>query len=107
MHVMTTNGIGFFFLIKVELIYNIMFVSGVQQSDSVIYTNIYVYSFFILFHYSLLQDIEYSPLCYIVNPCSFLYSGVYLLTPYSQYIPPSFPLVTISLFFMSVFLFCT
>ena len=32
----------FFFKIKVELIYNIMFVSGVQQSDSVMYTNIYV-----------------------------------------------------------------
>ena len=40
----------FLFLIEEELIYNI---SGVQQSDSVIH----IYQ--ILFHYRLLQDIEY------------------------------------------------
>ena len=58
-----------------------------------VYINIHIYFLFqILFHSKLLQDTEYSPLCYIVNPCLFLYSGVYLLIPYSQFIPPSFPL---------------
>ena len=40
-------------------------VSSVQQSDSVIHTCTY------LFHYGLLQDIEYSSLCYTVGPCCF------------------------------------
>ena len=53
-----------FFLIKVELIYNVVLVSSVQQSDSVLYIYIYIYiyiylPFQILFHYRLLQDIEY------------------------------------------------
>ena len=39
-----------------------MLISGVQHSDSVIY----VY-FWILFSYRLLQDIEYSSLCYTVG----------------------------------------
>ena len=35
-----------------------------------IYIYIYIYVLFqILFHYRLLQDIEYSSLCYIVGPC--------------------------------------
>ena len=51
------------FLIEVEAIYN---VSSVQQSDSV--TNIYTL-FQILFDYRLLQDIEYSSLCYTVGVC--------------------------------------
>ena len=37
-----------------------LLVSGVQQSDSVI-------------HYRLLQDIEYSFLCYTVGPCCLFY----------------------------------
>ena len=42
---------------------------------------IYIYSiFWILFHDSLLQDIEYNSLCYAVNPCclSILYMEVYI-----------------------------
>ena len=34
---MSVKGMGVYFLIDVELIYNIVLVSGVQQSDSVIY----------------------------------------------------------------------
>ena len=49
------------------MIYNIVLVSGVQQSDLVIYIVL------ILLHYSLLQGIEYSSLCYMVNPCYLLY----------------------------------
>ena len=74
-------------LIEVSLIYNVVLVSGVQQSDSVIHTYIYISSpslclslylslylsiyilFQILFSYRLLQDIEYSSLCYTVSLC--------------------------------------
>ena len=58
-----------------------MLVSGVEQSDLVIHTHTHIYMcvcvyiylyisllFQILFHYSLLQDIEYSSLCYTVGP---------------------------------------
>ena len=51
----------FFFLIDIWLIYNVMLISGVQDSDSVTHTYIfityiyilhtYIYSFHILFHY--------------------------------------------------------
>ena len=52
-----------------------MLVSGVQQSDSVMYI-----LFKILFHDGLLQDIEYSSLCFTVGPCwlSILYIVVCL-----------------------------
>ena len=54
-------------------IYNIVLVSGVQQSDSVIYIYIYIYThtkFQIIFHYRLLQTIEYHKnVQYKVNFC--------------------------------------
>ena len=69
--------------------------------------------FQIIFHYRLLHDIEYSSLCYTVASyyLSILYnSRLYLLTLYSQIIPPllSFPFGKHNLFFMflSPFLFC-
>ena len=65
---------------------------------------IYTYTLFqILFHYRLLQDTEYSSLCYIVGPS-------YLSTYPKLLICPSLPSssVAISLFSMSLslFLFC-
>ena len=54
------------FFIEVELIYNVVSISAVQQSDSVI--RIYIL-FKILFHYGLSQDIEYSSLGYTIGPC--------------------------------------
>ena len=36
-----------------------MLVSGVQQSDLVIHIYVCIYFFWILFHYGLLQDIDY------------------------------------------------
>ena len=57
--------------IEVYLIYNVL-VSGVQQSDSVIYTYRSFFFFHILFPCSLLQDIEHSSLCYnriLLLPC--------------------------------------
>ena len=69
------SSVHFFF--EVWLVYSTS--EGVQWSDSV--TLIYV---FYRFYYRLLQDIEYSPLYYIVNPCcwSLIYDNVFLLIPY-------------------------
>ena len=53
----------------------------IQQSDSVIYVYVYIYILFqIIFHFKLLQDIEFSSLCYRVYPCclSILYIVVYI-----------------------------
>ena len=48
------------FSIEVQLIYSIVLVSGVQQSDSVcVYIHIHIL-FSVLSHYSLLQNIAYS-----------------------------------------------
>ena len=41
------------FFIEVELNYNVVLITAVQQSDSVVHTHIYI-----LFHYGLSQDIE-------------------------------------------------
>ena len=66
--------INFFKLnfIGVQLIYNILLVSGVQQCESVIRTYISILfqiPLHILFHYGLSQGIEYNSLCYtVVNP---------------------------------------
>ena len=51
--------------------YNVVLVSGIKQSDSVLhmYVCVYIYIFFSYFHYDLLQDIEYSSLCFTVEPC--------------------------------------
>ena len=37
------------------------------------HTHIYIFLFQILFHYRLLQDIEYSSLCYTVGPIVYLF----------------------------------
>ena len=49
---------------EVQLIYNVVFL--VYNKVCQLYICIYT---FIFFHYSLLQDIEYSSLCYTVRPC--------------------------------------
>ena len=51
--------------IELWLIYNIVLISAIEQSDSVIY--IYYFSYF--FHYGLLQDIEYIYLCSTLGSC--------------------------------------
>ena len=50
------------------IIYNIVLVWGIQQSDSIMHRYINVI-YYILFHYRLLQDIEYSSLCYSEGLC--------------------------------------
>ena len=63
-----------FFKIEVYLIYNVVSISGIQQSDSVIQIYIYISYIYknvfqILFHFRLLQELEYSSLCYLVEFC--------------------------------------
>ena len=50
------------------MINNVVLVSGVQPSDSVIRIHISI-PFQILFPFRLLQSIEQSSLCYTVGPC--------------------------------------
>ena len=65
----------FFFFIEVELIYSVVPISTVQQSDSVLH----IYSFFnILFHYGLSQEI-----LFIHSKCN----SLHLPAPNSQPIP--------------------
>ena len=56
------------FYIGVQLINNVVLVSGVQQSDSVIHIHVSIL-FQILLPIRLLQNIEQSSLCYAVGPC--------------------------------------
>ena len=57
-----------FFFIELQLVYNVVLVSGVQQSDSFIHTYISIF-FQIYFPYRSLQNTEDSSLCYTVGPC--------------------------------------
>ena len=74
----------FSFSLEIQLIYNVVFASSIQQSDLVIHTytyicmeknlkkNTYIYMYIlfqILFHSRLPQDIGYSSLRYTVGPC--------------------------------------
>ena len=54
---------------------------------------LYIYILFhILFHYGLLQDIEYPFLCYTAEPCLFMpYNSLCLLIATSQFIPTPLP----------------
>ena len=61
-----------FLLTDVQLTYNVVLISAVQQSDSVLHIYIYII-FQILFHYRLLQDTEYSTLGYTVNLVVYLF----------------------------------
>ena len=58
---------GILYFIDLSLIYNVLLISAKQQNDAIIHT----YSFNILFHYGLLQDIEYTSLRYTVGACSY------------------------------------
>ena len=67
-----------------------MLVSGIQQSDSVIHKYIFIcihVLFHILFHYGLLQDIEYVLYSRTSLFIYFIYSNLYLLIPNSLFIP--------------------
>ena len=97
--------------IAVQLIYNVVLVSGVQQSESVMHIHIPTL-FEILFPCRSLQSIEQCSLCYTVGPYQLfiLYLVVCICQSQSPNLslPPLYPLVAISLLFTSVtlFLFC-
>ena len=87
------------------MVNNVVSVSGVQQSDSVIHIHVSIL-FQILLPSRLLHNIEQSSLCYTVGPCwlSILNIAVWTCqfpTPNLSSPPPS-PLVSISLFSESV-----
>ena len=88
--------------IEVYLIYSVVLVSGVKQSDSV--TQIFNL-FQILFPYRLLQNIEYRRSCSVIY---FLYwSHVYVHLKLLMYpCPQSSPLVTLNLFQIVRVCFC-
>ena len=69
-----TNNFFKKIFIGVQLIYNVVLVSGVQQSESVIHIHISTL-FKILFPHRSLKSIEQSSLCYIVV---YIYSGILL-----------------------------
>ena len=93
-------------------IYNVVFISAIQQSVShtsphiniYIYIYIYIYIcyiyiiFRILSHYGLWQDTEYSFLCYTVGPCCQIFyllnTPLLLLHPFMTSFPVPSSLLT-------------
>ena len=74
------------FFIEIQLIYNIVLVLGIQQSDCTLYCHeikyIYIFSFYILFHCVLLQYIfSVVPVLYSRSllVIYYMYSSVYML----------------------------
>ena len=90
LHTYTHSPYSFVFYIGVELINNVVLMSGVQQSDSVIH--IYVSILFqILFPFRLFQKIERSSLCDTVDPCWLSILNIAVCTCQSQAPILSFP----------------
>ena len=59
-----------FFVLYWSIVNNVVLVSGVEQSDSVIRIHVSILSQ-IIFPFRLLQNIEDRSLCYTVGPCLF------------------------------------
>ena len=93
-HILMSNFVG------VHLTYNVVFISDVQQSESVRHTYIHSFSgsfpIWITTQYWLDFPVLYSRFVLLIY---FIYSRVYLLILTSQFIPPLnvSPLVTINL----------
>ena len=78
----------FFIFIKVWLIYSVLSISAVYQSDPVI--PIYNYFFHMIFHHVLSKAIRYSSLCYTAGPhCLSILNVIVCIyqSPNSQSIP--------------------
>ena len=94
----------YFFKIEVWLFYNVVLISAVQKSDSVIC----IYTFFFQYAFPLCFTIGYwlwfSVLCSRTLFIHSTYKNLYLLTPVSHFIPSPTPssLATTSLFSMSM-----
>ena len=71
---------NFYFILEIN---NVVLVSGVQQSDSVIHIHVSIL-FQILFPFRLLQNIEQSSLCYTVGHCWLYVLNIDVCTCQSQ-----------------------
>ena len=86
-----------FVVVEVQLIYNVVPISAVQQS--VTYTYIFFFNIYIFFHYGVSQDIESSSLCSTLGTFFIhsKYDSLHLPIPHSQSIflfplcPPCHP----------------
>ena len=65
------------------MINNVVLVSGVQQSDSVIHIHVCIL-FQILFPFRLLHNTEQGSLCYAVGPCWLSFLSIPVCTCQSQ-----------------------
>ena len=74
------------------MINNVVLVSGVHQSDSVIHVHVSVF-FQIHFSFRLLQNIEQSSLCYTVGPCWLSVLNIAACTCQSQTCKDIFPVL--------------
>ena len=82
----------FHIFIGVQLIYNVVLVSGEQQSESVIHMHISTL-FQIIFPYRSLQRIAFPvPYSRFLLVIYFIYTSVYMSVPISQFIPSHLPL---------------
>ena len=79
---------NFQFYIELYLINNVVIVSGVQQSDSVIHIHVSIL-FQILFPFRLLHNTEQSSLCYTVGPCWLSNLNIAVCTCQSHAFPES------------------
>ena len=70
-------------LIEVELIYNVVLASGVQQSDAVLYTYIFFCRFFSITGYYKILNIVPVPYSRSLLFIYFIYSSLYLFIPSS------------------------
>ena len=95
METLTFFFFSFLFSIGVELINNVVWTSGIQQSDSDIHINVSI-PFQNFFPFKLLHNMEQSSLCYAVGPC---WLSIFIVmcicqshTPNSSPPPQTFPL---------------
>ena len=69
-----------YFFIEVLWMYSAVSISAAQQSDSIIHICIHALFFYILFHYGISQNSEYSSLGYPVGPgCLSILYELYLM----------------------------
>ena len=97
------------YFIEVELIYNIVSTSSVQQSDGFSFTYILYIHFHNLSPYGSSQDIQYSPLCYTVSFYCLSTLDTYFVSPNPKAAihpsPDTASLATTNLLSMSLSLF--
>ena len=74
---------AFYFIVEVELIYNIVLVLGVQQGDSVKYINVYTYT---LVHFYFIF-LKFFPFIFIIYTYTFKYIYLTECTFFFRFFP--------------------